>query len=826
MSATQENQIDVRIRATTSEMSPAMDAAANDVEKSAERMRGAVDRLKNDMSSHMSKISDVTKSANDELANSFSAMTASFSKAGVVIAGLVVALGGYLIKAAKDTADYNEEAITLGRAMGTTATQASIWMEVAKELGSTTGEVEAASKGLTRSLREHEDRLNELGLVTRDANGELVDMDTMMKRAIETVNSFKEGTDRNMAAQEIFGRAVSGNSKLLLANAEAFKEDEEYIRSLGGQVGEEGVAAWQAYDAAMDKVGMSMTALRNVIGNEVMPVIAKLAEWFTDLMPAAITVVKGAIGGLVTAFWGLKNGVVVVWETIYAMLVSVSEPIRALTASIGKAMAGDWEGAANEIKGVTGVISNTWSQAMDNMTRSSVETADRIGAIWGDKKDVEAGEKVGASYKSAEKPEKKSAAKKSTETSRMPEWEAMLSKEKAAYMESHDMYEMSLAQEKQYWDDKLATLDKGEKEYGAVQKKSADLRLKIMKQDALESRGLTQESVDERKRIALSEIDVQQQAAEQQYALGVINYQEKLALDRQFEQERYEIARQAIEARAALMAKDPNYDKVAYQKLQDQLLEIDRKHAMDKRAIENAAQKDSMVPMMQTMQTMRQSFSQTISGMLTGAQTLRQGINSIFTNILSSFIENMVVKPLVEWAAGLMRQTALYQMFFGTKAAMEVAGTATTTATKAAEATAVVSANAAEAASGAAASVSSIPFVGWAMAAGVFASVLAMVMGAQGNIKSASGGYDIPSGINPITQLHEDEMVLPAHIANPLRSKLNGGEGDMGSMGGSGLPPIYITAMDSRDVMRAMKHGGALHKALKDYERRGVIKPA
>lgn len=46
---------------------------------------------------------------------------------------------------------------------------------------------------------------------------------------------------------------------------------------------------------------------------------------------------------------------------------------------------------------------------------------------------------------------------------------------------------------------------------------------------------------------------------------------------------------------------------------------------------------------------------------------------------------------------------------------------------------------------------------------------------------TAAGGYDIPAGINPVTQLHEEEMVLPAKYADVIR-----GLAQPGSGGGSG----------------------------------------
>lgn len=816
MGMAQENEIQVRISAETSALAPGMEGAASDVERSSERMKQSIAGLKDAVSGHMATISNQVKAANDDIGSGLSGMAGMFGRVGGLIGTAFAAIaGGKMVQMANETADYTEEAQKLGRAMGTTATQASIWMEVAKELGSSTGEVEGAAKGLTRQLKDNEDGLNRLGLVTRDSKGNMLDMDTLMKSAIATVNSHKEGTDRNMAAQEIFGRGVAGNSKLLLANAEAFKQDEEYIRSLGGQVSGESVAAWELYDSAMDKVGMGMTAFRNTIGNEVMPVIAKLAEWLAAGMPAAITVTKGAVGGLVSAFWGLKNGVVVVWETINAMVVTVAEPIRAMAAAIGKALTGDFAGAAAEIKGVGGNISAAWSQAMDEMTKSSEETSQRIGAIFGAPTDVAAGDKSGKGY--VPEPEKAKKDKKGAgEKTRMPAWEAELAQQKAAFMLQNDMYEMTLEQEKKFWDEKLALVEKNDKEYGALTKKSADMALKILKDKAVEGRAFAQMDIDEWKRAATSGIEVQEQAADLAYSLGQISNDERLQLDRQFEQQRYEIAAQAIEERMALMSKDPNMSAVEYQKLKNQLPEIDRKHMMDKRKIEGAMGLEKMAPQMKVFDTMQQSFTQALTGMLTRAQTWRQGLNNIFKSVFSSFVENMVVQPIAKWAMGLLKQTALYEMFFGTKEGMEKSSSAITIATSGTETTAVAAGNAVQAGTGAAAAMAPIPWVGPVLALAAMAAVFAAVS-SMGS-KSAAGGYDIPAGVNPMTQLHEEEMVLPREHANTIR-RMSGDDG--GSSGGGTMNVHFnIQALDGHDVKRVLiKNKAGLVAALKEAQR-------
>lgn len=117
---------------------------------------------------------------------------------------------------------------------------------------------------------------------------------------------------------------------------------------------------------------------------------------------------------------------------------------------------------------------------------------------------------------------------------------------------------------------------------------------------------------------------------------------------------------------------------------------------------------------------------------------------------------------------------------------------------------------AAVAAAGAAAAVASIPYVGPAMAVAASASTFAMLQ-PYAAIASAAGGFDIPNGMNPITQLHQNEMVLPAHLADNIRNMGQGG-------GGGGT--IIIQALDSADVARwAKNNSGTLAKAISNHQR-------
>jgi len=97
-------------------------------------------------------------------------------------------------------------------------------------------------------------------------------------------------------------------------------------------------------------------------------------------------------------------------------------------------------------------------------------------------------------------------------------------------------------------------------------------------------------------------------------------------------------------------------------------------------------------------------------------------------------------------------------------------------------------------------------------AAGPAALASASVAGMAGSVASSAGGdWMIPH--DRMNIVHAQETILPADKSKKLDAMLEGGSG------GRGMPNIHITAMDSRDVQRALQKGGVLHKELQRLTR-------
>ena len=382
----------------------------------------------------------------------------------------------------------------------------------------------------------------------------------------------------------------------------------------------------------------------------------------------------------------------------------------------------------------------------------------------------------------------------------MQAWEEEIKAQKLAHREMQrdtlNHQEWDLAREAAYWRAKLATVDAGSKTGLKLREKILTLEDQLSKQstEAKINQVAAWEKLDKHK------LDMEKDAADQALAAGRISQLERLDLEIEFENRRYQIAYDALQERIALAEQDPTYSQSAIDKLKQQMAELgqghEREQTKNQGKRENQRRKDApnVMEMLQdggknVWQEAQQQMGQAFSAMLSRTQNFRTAMNNFFKSMGQTFIQEMVRKPIAGMLQRMVQESAIYKMIFGTKETLETAAAAKTAATKATETKAVVGSNAVQAASGTAASQASIPYVGPILAVAAMAAMMAAVMGLMGGggssttttttrIPSAAGGWDIPAGINPLTQLHENEMVLPAEHAQTIREMAGQSGGD------------------------------------------------
>lgn len=727
----------------------------------------------------------------------------------------VVAGGAIFSDAVNQAKEFTEQSVDLGNALGLSATQAGLLKSALAEENVEISAFVGAGQRLSQTLRTNESALNAVGLSTRDVAGNLRPLNELTVEAIELVGEYKAGTDRAVAANVLFGKGFELTGDLAKVNSELIADVTARQRELGGVVTEESVAAFEAFDRAGKDVTAVLDALQRTIGNAVMPVLAEMGNWFVSIGPSAVSVVKVAIGGLAAAFHGLTTGVLVVWETINAFVYSVAEPLVGVSEAMVMAMEGKFEAAGNRISGISSNIDSAWSGAFERVSAKATQTSERLRALFSTGTELPPVEVTGKTANGLITPEKPQTKKAQEDPSLMQYYEAALAAEKRLVAEKDGLREYTKRQELAFWQTLLQEADLKGSDRLAIERKVSDLIVGISRQEAQQRTELDAEAVRARDALAMGRIDAERAAAQTALALGQIDKAQMLALEEDFERRRYEIQRAALEERLRLLEADPTNNPVELARIKNQLLEIEQQHQIRMGQIQGQQQIEGQSGLFGDIGA---SFSQNMNSMLIQAQTWQQAMAGVFAGVRDAFLQNVVFRPMQDYIAGLARMLAVKLGFVSQEQAIQAAGSSATTSIKAAEAGAVVSANAAEAASGAAASQAPIPIVGPALAVAAFAATMALAMGAMGNIKSAAGGYDIPKGINPLTQLHEEEMVLPKSISNPLREMIAGGGGGAG--GGEAPFNLTIQALDARGVERLLlDNRGALVSALRHAAR-------
>jgi len=738
------SDIEVRVTASLGELERGMDQAAQSVENGAQRMDGSL------------------KTAGDSMSGVSTTVRSAFASVAAVAAA---AFSFVAIKnAADETVKYTEAAMDLGRAMGVSATDASVWISVLDDIGATQGELSAASRGLTMNLTKNEDSLNAMGLATRDANGKLRPMNDLMLDAIAVVNSYKEGTDRNAAAQEVFGRSVNGSSKLLLASREAAEETERKMRDLGMVVGQDNVQAWKDYDQASDDANLTGKALQITIGQALIPVMTAFKSSLVDIGPALVKVARVAMETFL--------GVVDLARMVKQAFVSVGSDIGAAAAAAALALRGDFSGAMNVFK---------------ERTADAVRETQKLKDLWNGTGDSFLG-KFRQKFTAADAPAEgggdfqapPSGGKGKSKKADGP-IDALGS---GSYITSDKGVAEMIREQQEAINAMNGEIAKGVE---AASKTAADAYKRATEQKIQVDLIWMRNAVDAR----LAVVDADEAAAHHAVEMGLMTNEELLQQQLGFEQRRNEIILQAMNERLAMI--DPTQDPVAYAQLKADIEAAERQHQAIMTEIKNGGELERNQYALQATNAIQNSIASSLQRVMTGQMTLAQGLKSMWQGVTTS-IAQMFAQMAAKNIATMLMQAAQGKSI----RAKEIV------------------ADAKAAAAGAYKAVVGIPYVGPFLAPAAAAVAFGGVMA----FASAAGGYDIPAGVNPITQLHAQEMVLPAKHADVIRRMADEGGGD--------ARPIEvhvhqnISAWDSVDARRAlMDNQDALVAALKNAHRNG-----
>jgi tape measure domain-containing protein len=382
-----------------------------------------------------------------------------------------------------------------------------------------------------------------------------------------------------------------------------------------------------------------------------------------------------------------------------------------------------------------------------------------------------------------------------------------------AFERQNALRELSKQDEKKYWDDIIATYTGSSLTRAELVKKSAELDVAIIREQAREKQALLAESIEAEQAAALDAVAVKEQAAQQEFALGQISQAQLLTQQENFEREKFDIARRYLQQKRELIVDD----RQAYERSLNEEKALLRKHAADLTDIHNKMAIDHKESISKWFGPLESALDGAVNGLLQGTQTTAQALQNTWNSLVVAYIQalaKMALRRAADWTAELIgfrmkettktaiktqaetaqagavaanqtaqagfvaaaesAKTGAVVVGEATRGAAESAGAKQSVLLVAWRAMKNIAIYALEAAAGVYASVSSIPYVGWILAPIAAAVTFIAVMGYGAMVSSSAGGeWQVSEDGKPYI-LHKNETVLPAHIATPLREMVEG----------------------------------------------------
>jgi hypothetical protein len=744
---------------------------------------------------NISELKDGMAQASAAVSKSVSSMLESItglSGAMKALSGLIAtALSGAAIKGAIDSAtSYNASILQLSRVMGTTTEQASVLSTAIHMIGGTTDEYTSMIMRLGMHIKDGGAEFERWGITVKDANGNFLSQQEIFDNVITRMDQMKSGTDANELALATLGRGAKEAYKYVDNLKDAMATAAEVTAKLGPITAAE-AAQTKAASHEMNVATGEFSRMGQIIGADMLPSIATFTTMITDVAAAALPFLITAINAVLIPLEGLAAT-----ARMSAMIVvQAFRTIVTMAAGVAAALAGPWSEAGNTIKKAWADVIEDTNKLNANLEADMTKTAARINFLWSGTMKKVTPKAPGTA--TAPPPKEKEKEDKS----RMPEWEEQYKEGYLADEQAHGGYlEKKLSEELAYWEKIAALPGKSATETLAVARKITDLKIAQYKEEydaaqaaAAEIKKIEELKQDSVKQGATAAIAAKKEQLNTEVALGQISKEAEMASLKSFLDQEYALELAAAQNKLKLMEQGT----AEYQRQLNVMTALQAKYALDVQKVEGKGAIATQQEWKKAIQPITQAFDTSVMGIIQGTQTLKKGLANLFQSITLSFINDTIKTMLSNWLFGENQKLAITALYSKMLVALGITTAAETATAKAAiETPAAISSitkNAGVAASGAAASQASIPYIGPALAVAAAAAMIGMVMGYM-KFASAAGGFDVPSGIDPVTQLHGGEMVLPANLAENVRN-----------MTGGGRSTINLQCWDSRDVKSFLK---------------------
>jgi hypothetical protein len=756
-----DNEIRIQIIAAVEQLQAGMNQAAASVQSATNSMKGHIDGL----------------------SRAFEGLQKT------VLAFSAIAVGGKLFgDMIKGTLEFNAEAIKLQRILGLTADQALQTNITLKLIGRSTDEYVAIILRLERQLRVNEDRLNDLGVVTRNVHGEYLKAPEIFQNALKAVQQFKVGTDQNLASIDLFGRGAQEMFSFFKFNESTMARAKDLIHQYNIEL--ESPEVIRNYKMELAALGLVHEQLGEKITHQLLPVLQSLTHFFSENGPAGIRILIAFMRGIMAevvlmgASWGrLQSVTKETWSEIVEIVDWAQKSIKAVSTFQWSELETLYKRHQLQMTAIAqdGAIERA---KIDENTQTQLENIFK-GEEFGPPSPIPQFPGGTRSYVPKATGGGGGGDKKASDD-RMSIWRDDLHRQ---LEDEKHFFSDSKQEELSFWTAKLALTKSGSEEDVKLQRQVNSEIFKLRKELAHEEMKDKLDEISNAQKLRDADLDYQKTYFQGLQSAGEMSAVEELQTEKELLDEKLAALQRYYTDKEAAAAADSRRLK----EIQNEEALAYKQWATERLALDNKTRDAQKARLSEFFSPIKSAIGSAATGVAQGTQTLGQAQANI-----AKAIGAEVISKIADTAFDKLENILVATLPESLKDIIGLGETIANTTALTANTAAIIGNTAALAVSGG------------TDIADIFAKVGTVVaLGAQGGmvVPSAAGGWALPSfqGGGMLAELHTKEMVLPANISEGLQGMITAGGGR-----GGGTTNINITAWDSRDVGRFVMNNSHL----------------
>ncbi len=270
-----------------------------------------------------------------------------------------------LMDLTKASAEAADEILTLSQTTNMTAESIQKWQYASELLDVSFETISGSISKLTANMDKARDgnealqnKFSELGVSVTNMDGSLRNAETVFYEIVDALGKMENGTERDAAAMEIFGKSAQELNPLINAGSEALREYGEEAEKSAYVLSTKQLEALGAVDDAYVRLGNTQDGIRNQIAAEFAPASEKALTDFKDFILDAGKAFS-------------ESGIVTSFGSILTSSTELLQPLGTLIKDVLPALSKGLYGVAyvcaliaDTAKVIAGLLPSNWGSGM------------------------------------------------------------------------------------------------------------------------------------------------------------------------------------------------------------------------------------------------------------------------------------------------------------------------------------------------------------------------------------------------------------------------------------------------------------------------------